>query len=58
MNKAVFFGVLAEISMKARILRERLKSSPESVDDILRQICRLEDELMGAIGRFYDSEHT
>ena len=45
MEKAVLFGVMDEILMKAKILRERLKSNPDSVQQILEQIEKLEDEL-------------
>lgn len=58
MEKAVFFGILDEISMKAQILRDRLKDNPEAVDEIIAHICRLEDDLVGAIGCFYGSGPT
>jgi hypothetical protein len=55
-EKSVFVGVLAEISMKAKILRQRLKKEPESVEKILAQIERLEDELLEAFGFFCGSK--
>lgn len=49
-------GVIAEISMKAKILRERLKKNPESVEDIMARIEALEDELLEAFGFFCGKE--
>lgn len=37
--------MMDEILMKAKILREKLKTSPDSVDQILDQIEKLENEL-------------
>lgn len=55
-EKSVFLGVIAEISMKAKILRERLKKNPESVEQIIGQIEALEDELLETLGFFCGSK--
>ncbi len=52
MEKSVFFGVLAEISMRAKILRERLRKEPESVEEVIFKIEGLEDELLEAVSFF------
>lgn len=57
-EKSVFVGILAEISMKAKILRQRLKKEPDAVEEILAKIERLEDELLEAVGFFSDSKPT
>jgi len=40
------FGMMAEIAMKAKILRERLRKSPGSVFEILVKLERLEEEMV------------
>ena len=57
MEKSVFVGVLAEISMRAKILKSKLKDSPNSVQEILFAIERLEDELLEAIFNFDSQAH-
>ena len=57
MEKSVFVGVLAEISMRAKILKSKLKDSPDSVQDILFAIERLEDELLEVIFNFESQAH-
>lgn len=57
MDNSVFIGVLSEISMRAKILRERLRDDPDSVFDILPSIERLEDELLMAISNFGSNPH-
>ena len=39
-------GMMAEIAMKAKILRERLQKSPGSVFEILGKLERLEEEMV------------
>lgn len=38
--------MMAEIAMKARILREKLKNRPESVFEVLGKLERLEEEMV------------
>lgn len=57
MERSVFVGVLAEITMKAKILRAKLKDDPDSVCQILESIERLEDELFEAIFNFELKPH-
>lgn len=45
-------GVLAEISMKAKMVRARLRDDPDSVDRLIIEVERLEDELMEAVREF------
>lgn len=52
----MFLGVLAEISMKAKILRETLSGDPNSVEEVLAKIEGLEDELIEAFGLFCGPE--
>lgn len=52
MEKSIFFGVLAEISMRAKILRERLKKDPDSVEEVISKIEGLEDELLEVVSFF------
>lgn len=57
MEQSVFVGVLAEIAMKAKILKEKLKNDPGSVFDVLYSIERLEDELLLSISNFESGLH-
>lgn len=47
--------MMAEIAMKARILKKRLKDDPNSVVDILRKIDVLEDEMLVCLVEFEKS---
>jgi len=50
-------GILAEISMRAKILKSRLKDDPGSIEKTLEKIELLEHELMRAIEVFSKSKH-
>lgn len=45
-------GVLAEISMRAKLVRSRLRADPDSVDRLVLEVERLEDELLDAMKEF------
>lgn len=45
-------GVIAEISMSAKLLKRRLRKDPDSVERVLGEIERLEDELMDAYDQY------
>lgn len=47
-------GVIAEISMKAKLLKRRLKKDPDSVERVLGEIERLEDELLDAFRQYQE----
>jgi hypothetical protein len=48
-EKNVVQGVLAEISMRARLLRASLERDPSSVKEVLAKIEALEEELLGVV---------
>lgn len=52
----MFLGVLAEISMKAKMLKSRLKDDPDSVESVLEGVERLEAELFETVEVFSGSE--
>lgn len=54
----MFVGVLAEISMKAKMLRSMLKDRPESVEDVIWEIERLEGDLLDAVCEFGSDDDT
>lgn len=45
-------GVLAEISMRAKLLRKRIRDNPDCVDVAIGELERLEDELFEAFREF------
>lgn len=45
-------GVLAEISMRAKLVRSKLRADPDSVDSLILEVERLEDELLEAVREF------
>lgn len=51
-------GVLAEISMRAKLLRSRLKEDPSAVEEVLSKIEALEDELLSLFRVFVDDART
>jgi len=51
-EQSVFIGVLAEISMKAKLLKSRLSSDPDCVEDVIWEIERLEGDLLDAVCEF------
>jgi len=51
-EKSVFIGMLAEISMKAKMLKGRLREDPDSVEDVIWEIERLEGDLLDAVVEF------
>lgn len=55
MDRKVIQGILAEISMRAKILKSKLKDDPSSVEDVLRKLELLEDEFMALFGFFVDN---
>ena len=52
MKTSVIIGMMSEIAMKAKILRNRLKKSPEMVVEILKDIERLEEEMLLCVVNF------
>jgi hypothetical protein len=54
----VFIGVLAEISMKAKLLDLRLGRDPDCVEDVICEIEKLEGDLMDAVCEFDDADNT
>jgi hypothetical protein len=48
-EKNVVQGVLAEISMRAKLLRASLERDPSSVEEVLAKIEALEEELLGVV---------
>lgn len=52
MNISVIIGMMAEISMRAKILKQKLKKSPETVVEILGDIESLEEEMLVCIANF------
>jgi hypothetical protein len=51
-QKSVLLGMMAEIAMKAKMLREKLKNKPESVFEILVETERLEEEMVLCLFEF------
>ncbi len=51
-NRAIIIGTMAEICMKAKILREKLKKNPNSIVDILKSIENLEEEMILCVEKF------
>lgn len=51
-KRAVIIGTMAEISMKAKLLKERLKKHPELVVEILDYIDLLEIEMLLCLSEF------
>ena len=49
MDKNVTQGVLAEISMRAKLLRASLERDPSSVEEVIAKIEALEEELLGVV---------
>lgn len=45
-------GVIAEISMRAKLLKKKIRDNPDSVDSVIVEIERLEDELLEAFQSF------
>lgn len=58
MDRKVAQGVLAEISMRAKLLRARLKDDPSAVEEVLSKIEALEDELLSLFRVFVDDART
>jgi hypothetical protein len=54
----VFIGVLAEISMKAKLLNLRLGRDPDCVEDVIWELEKLEGDLMDAVCEFDDDGDT
>lgn len=54
----MFIGVLAEISMKAKLLNLRLGREPDCVGDVIWEIEKLEGELIDAVCEFDDDGDT
>jgi hypothetical protein len=48
-DKNVTQGVLAEISMRAKLLRASLERDPSSVEEVIAKIEALEEELLGVV---------
>lgn len=49
---------MSEISIKAKILRARLKEDPDSVEDVIGRLERLEEDLLRAVCDFGFDEDT
>ncbi len=49
MDKNVTQGVLAEISMRAKLLRASLERDPSSVEEVIAKIEALVEELLGVV---------
>ena len=54
----MFIGVLAEISMKAKLLNLRLGRDPDCVEDVIWELEKLEGDLMDAVCEFDDDSDT
>ncbi len=48
-------GMMAEIAMKAKILRKKLSDDPNAVVEILSKIDRLEEEMLFCLEEFEKS---
>jgi hypothetical protein len=48
-DKNVTQGVLAEISMRAKLLRASLERDPSSVEEVIAKIEALVEELLGVV---------
>jgi len=56
-ERSIFIGVLSEISMRAKILKDKLREDPNSVFEVLSSIEKLEDELLLVVSNFDPSRH-
>jgi hypothetical protein len=48
----VVLGMMAEIAMKAKLLKKRLKDDPNCVVEVLRKIDVLEEEMLVCLVEF------
>lgn len=58
MEISVILGMIAEVAMKARLLRERLKKCPESVSEVSVRLDVLEQEMFLCMIEFEDAMDT
>lgn len=55
MKRTVVIGMMAEIVMKAKILRKKLSDNPNDIVEILCKINRLEDDMLFCLEEFEKS---
>jgi len=55
MEAAVFSGILNEISMKAQLLREKIKNNPDSIKEIIYKIDILENDFFESLNNFNET---
>jgi len=55
MEAAVFSGILNEISMKAQLLREKIKNNPDSIEEIIYKIDILENDFFESLNNFNET---
>lgn len=55
MKRSVIIGMMAEIAMKSKLLKQRLKEDPEAIFDILRSIDVLERDMAICMVKFEDA---
>lgn len=58
MEVSVVLGMIAEVAMKARLLRERLKKNPDSVSEVSIRLDALEQEMFLCMIEFEDAMST
>jgi len=49
-ERAVFVGIVDEMSMRVKILKEKMRNDPDSIESVLGQIESLEDEVLRLFG--------
>ena len=55
MKRSLIIGMMAEIAMKAKLLKQKLKKNPESIVDILKSIDVLERDMAICMVKFEDA---
>jgi len=55
-EKNVILGMMEEIRMKARMLREKLKENPQDLSEIISKTRVLEEEMILCLSELSDSK--
>jgi len=51
-KRAIVIGIMSEICMKAKILRDKLKKNPDLVEELLESLESLEEEMVVCVNKF------
>jgi uncharacterized coiled-coil DUF342 family protein len=55
-EKTVILGMMEEIRMRARMLRQKLRESPQKVSEIIEKTKMLEEEMINCLSELSDCD--